>query len=188
MFLGALSGFTIAVTADRRAEEQAELIARRGGEVLLGPVIRTLPLGGESGLVRSTEALIADPPELVVLSTALGVRGWFSGAEGLGLDGDLLESLGRAEVLVRGPKARGASLTAGLEVDWSAPNATYAEVIEYLSPRPTPTAPRCGWHSNSTARPGRCWRARFAISDTRSSRCRSITGNFPRISVPPNAS
>jgi uroporphyrinogen-III synthase len=64
------------------------------------------------------------------------VRGWFSGAEGLGLDGDLLESLGRAEVLVRGPKARGASLTAGLEVDWSAPNATYAEVIEYLSARP----------------------------------------------------
>lgn len=135
VFLGALSGFTIAVTADRRAEEQAELIARRGGEVLLGPVIRTMPLGDEAGLAEATASLVAEPPDVVVLSTALGVRGWVSGAEGLGIADDLLASLGGAEVLARGPKAAGAALTAGLHVDWTTPTATYAEMVDRLAAR-----------------------------------------------------
>lgn len=137
MFLGALSGFTIAVTADRRAEEQAELIARRGGEVLFGPVIKTSPLSDESRLAAATAELLDDPPDLVVLSTALGVRGWFSGAEGLGIDDRLLAVLDDAEVLARGPKAAGAALTIGLTVDWQTPNATYAELVEHLAARAT---------------------------------------------------
>ena len=57
--LGSLSGYTVAITADRRWEEQAELIERRGGSVLHGPVIRTLPLADEAGLREATRALIA---------------------------------------------------------------------------------------------------------------------------------
>lgn len=135
MFAGALSGFKIAVTADRRAEEQAELIARRGGEVVFGPVIRTLPLGEEAGLAEATAALLDQPPDIVVLSTAVGVRGWVSAAEALGLDDRLLATLGRAEVLARGPKAGGAALTVGLRVDWQAPTATYQEIVHELTSR-----------------------------------------------------
>jgi uroporphyrinogen-III synthase len=134
--LGALAGYTIAVTADRRSEEQAELIERRGGTVLAGPVIRTLPLADEDGLRQATERLIACPPDVLVLCTALGVRGWFSAAESLGLDAALLGALERSEVVVRGPKAAGAALTAGLEVTWQTPGATYAEVVDHLATRP----------------------------------------------------
>lgn len=132
MILGALSGFTIAVTADRRAEEQAQLIARRGGEVQFGPVIRTKPLGDEARLAEVTASLVARPPDVVVLSTAVGVRGWISGAEGLGVADDLLAALDGAQVLARGAKAAGAALTAGLHVDWTTPSATYTEVVDHL--------------------------------------------------------
>lgn len=135
MVIGALSGFKIAVTADRRAEEQAELISRRGGEVVFGPVIRTLPLGEEAGLAEATAALLDQPPDIVVLSTAVGVRGWVSAAEGLGIDDRLLATLGGAEVLARGPKAGGAALTVGLRVDWQAPTATYQEMVQKLASR-----------------------------------------------------
>lgn len=137
VFLGALSGFTVAITADRRAEEQAELISRRGGEVLCGPVIKTLPLSDETRLAATTAAVLDDPPDVVVLSTALGVRGWFSGAEGLGIAEQLRDVLDAGDVLVRGPKAAGAALTVGLSIDWQTPNATYAELVDHLSARPT---------------------------------------------------
>lgn len=135
MFLGALSGFTIAVTADRRAEEQAELIARRGGEVMLGPVIKTLPLADEASLDLAMRRLVVDPPDIVVLSTALGVRGWFSAAESLGLDDELSRVIDAAEVMARGPKATGAALTYGVAADWQASSATYREIIELLASR-----------------------------------------------------
>lgn len=133
---GALSGFTIAVTADRRREEQAELIERRGGTVLHGPVIRTLPLSDEGALRSATEALLAHPPDIVVLCTALGVRGWSSATESLGVHDALLDALAGSDVVVRGPKAAGAAFTAGLAVTWQTPAATYAEVIEHLAGRP----------------------------------------------------
>lgn len=137
MFLGALSGFTVAVTADRRAEEQAQLIARRGGEVTFGPVIKTKPLADEAALEEATRQLLIDPPDVAVLSTALGVRGWFSAVEALGLADDLSQVLDAAEVIVRGPKASGAALTAGVDVDWQATSATYREIVEYMAARPT---------------------------------------------------
>lgn len=133
MFVGALSGFRVAITADRRAEEQAELISRRGGETLLGPVIRTLPLGDEDDLLDATREIIADPPDVVVLATALGVRGWCSSAEGLDLLDDLREVLSVARVVARGPKASGAATTYGIDVDWVTPNATYAELVDHLA-------------------------------------------------------
>ena len=137
VLLGALSGYTIAITADRRREEQAELIERRGGSVLFGPVIRTLPLADEVGLRAATEALIDQPPDVVVLCTAIGVRGWATATESLGLHDGLLDALGSADVVVRGPKAAGAAVTAGLAVTWQTPGATYTEVLEHLASRPT---------------------------------------------------
>ena len=80
-----LSGFTIGLTADRRADEQASLFERRGATVLHGPSIRTLALGSDGPLRTATDAAIARRPSVVVANTGLGVRSWFSAAEGWGL-------------------------------------------------------------------------------------------------------
>lgn len=137
---GALSGFRVGITADRRAEEQAELIARRGGETVLAPVIRTSPLGDETLTIEATRRIIAEPPDVVVFATALGVRGWCSSAEGLDLLDDLREAFGPAEVLARGPKASGAATTYGIDVDWVTPTATYDELLGRLASSVATTA------------------------------------------------
>ena len=131
--LGALAGYTIAVTADRRADEQIELLERRGARVVHGPTIRTLPLDDDAVLDRVTRSLIDRPPDHVVLTTAIGVRSWHAWAESNDLGRPLHTALSQATVITRGPKARGAAVTLDLEVAWSAPGSRIAEVVHHLS-------------------------------------------------------
>jgi len=127
-----LAGFTVGVTADRRADEQAELLRRRGAEVVHGPVIRTLPLADGPALDAATEALIAEPPDTLVALTGLGVRSWFEAADGRGRGDALRDRLAAATVVARGPKAAGALATVGLEAGWRAPGESSAEVVAHL--------------------------------------------------------
>jgi uroporphyrinogen-III synthase len=129
MKMGPLAGYTVGVTADRRAEEQAQLLERRGARVIHGPTIRTLPLAEEAALRVATESVIAEPPDVVVLITGLGTRGWFAAAESLGMGEPLHAALLPATIYARGPKAAGAAITAGLEVAWKAPNALASEIV-----------------------------------------------------------
>jgi uroporphyrinogen-III synthase len=133
----ALSGFTVGVTADRRWQEQAEMLRRRGAEVIHGPSIRTVPLAADEGVRTATEQLVARPPDLVIAHTGIGMRSWLALADCHGLGDSLIEALAGAEVLARGPKAAGAALSAGLEVVWRAPTETMAEVIEHVLARPS---------------------------------------------------
>src|SRR3546814_9717269 len=55
LVLGSLDGFTVGITADRRADEQAALFERRGASVVLGRSIRTLPIGDDDDLRTVTE-------------------------------------------------------------------------------------------------------------------------------------
>ena len=143
MTLGPLAGFTVAVTADRRAEEQTTLLTRLGATVLHAPVIRTRPLDGADGVRAATEAVIARPPDVLVLITALGVRGWFNAADSLGLGDQLRTALSGPTssgapapvVLARGPKAAGAALSHGLDVSWQAPDARSSDVLAKLRSR-----------------------------------------------------
>ncbi len=127
-----LAGFGVGVTADRRAEEQAEMFRRRGAEVMLGPAVRTLPFGRESAIREATAALIAQPPDVLIANTGIGIRSWFGAAEGMGLGVALISALAGTRILARGAKAAGAVLTAGLDVAWRSPNETLAEAVDLL--------------------------------------------------------
>ncbi|MGQ0434912.1 MAG: uroporphyrinogen-III synthase [Microthrixaceae bacterium] len=111
-----LDGFTVGITADRRSDEQASLFERRGAAVMLGPAIRTLPLGEDDGLRAATEDIIASPPDALVANTGLGIRSWFGAAESWDLGDALLGALASARVYARGPKAAGAVHSLGIEV------------------------------------------------------------------------
>jgi len=133
--LGPLTGFTVGVTACRRADEQIQLLERKGATVVHGAAIQTHPLVAEAELAAATRAVVEDPPDFTLLSTGIGVRAWFEAAESLDLAGHLLDALGRSVVLARGPKANGAAVTNGLAVDWLAPNGWAAELVEELARR-----------------------------------------------------
>ncbi|WP_435245772.1 uroporphyrinogen-III synthase [Streptomyces sp. NRRL F-5630] len=129
---GPLSGFTVAVTADRRAEDLLALLRRRGARVLHGPAMRTVPLEDDAELRKVTGELLARPPHLVIGTTAVGLRGWFAAAEGWGMGAGLSEVLRGARLLARGPKVKGALRGAGLTEEWSPASESMAEVLDHL--------------------------------------------------------
>lgn len=127
-----LDGFTIVLTSDRRSEEFAAALARRGATVLRAPMLRIVPTGEDAVLEAATQRLVDNPPDDVVVTTAIGFRGWIEAADAHGQAEDLLRVLGSARILARGPKGRGAIRAAGLSEAWSAASETTVEVVEHL--------------------------------------------------------
>jgi uroporphyrinogen-III synthase len=127
-----LAGFTVALTSDRRSEELIAAFTRRGAEVLHAPTLRIVPLVDDHELRQATHTVITNPPDDVIVTTAIGFRGWIEGADAAGLATDLLKVLGEARLLARGPKARGAIRAAGLVEAWAATSETTDEVVEKL--------------------------------------------------------
>lgn len=134
--LGPLEGFTVAVTADRRAGEQAELLERRGARVVHGACIRTLAVSEGPAMEEATHSLVAWPPDYVIANTGIGMRGWFAGAASWGIEDDLARALSSARVLARGPKAVGAAAAIGLPVWWRDPDEQLAGVVRRLLAEP----------------------------------------------------
>lgn len=130
-----LRGFVVGVTADRRSAEQIDLLARWGASVLHAPMVRTHPFAGDRQTADAIAALVADPPDVTVLTTGIGVRSWLDAADALGRTEALVDALGRSTVVARGPKAHGAAVTAGLSVAWQPAGATGAEVVAELHRR-----------------------------------------------------
>ncbi|ARF55544.1 uroporphyrinogen-III synthase [Streptomyces gilvosporeus] len=128
----ALDGFTVGVTAARRAEELGALLERRGAQVMHAPALRIVPLPDDTELLAATKDLIAHAPDVVVATTAIGFRGWIEAAEGWGLGEALLARLAGVELLARGPKVRGAIRAAGLNEKWSPASESMAEVLDRL--------------------------------------------------------
>ncbi|MEH1012187.1 uroporphyrinogen-III synthase [Micromonospora sp. CPCC 206060] len=133
---GELAGFTIGVTADRRRDELAALLERRGARVVLAPALRIVPLADDSELRAATRACLARPPDILMANTGIGMRGWLEAAEGWGLAEPLRDALSGAYIVARGPKARGAIRAAGLLDQWSPDSESCEEVIEHLVRRP----------------------------------------------------
>ncbi|MFE2091730.1 uroporphyrinogen-III synthase [Streptomyces sp. NPDC059460] len=129
---GPLAGFTVGVTAARRAEELGTLLERRGATVLHAPALRIVPLADDSELLAATKELIDHVPDVVVATTAIGFRGWIEAADGWGIGDQLLDRLRGVELLARGPKVKGAVRAAGLTEAWSPGSESMAEVLDRL--------------------------------------------------------
>ncbi|MFG3150466.1 uroporphyrinogen-III synthase [Streptomyces sp. NPDC048219] len=129
---GPLAGFTVGVTAARRADELGALLQRRGAAVLHAPALRIVPLADDSELLAATKQLIDQAPDVVVATTAIGFRGWVEAADGWGLGDALLARLRTVELLARGPKVKGAVRAAGLTERWSPSSESMAEVLDRL--------------------------------------------------------
>ncbi|WP_069742714.1 uroporphyrinogen-III synthase [Streptomyces sp. EN23] len=129
---GPLAGFTVGVTAARRAEELGTLLKRRGAAVLHAPALRIVQLADDSELLAATKELIGHSPDVAVATTAIGFRGWIEAADGWGIGDALLETLRGVELLARGPKVKGAIRAAGLSEAWSPGSESMAEVLDRL--------------------------------------------------------
>jgi len=127
-----LVGFTIGVTAARRADELRAMLERRGATVQHGPALRIVPLSDDAELAAATRSLIDEPPDITVATTGIGLRGWIAAADGWGIGDDLLAALGSSRLIARGPKARGAIRASGLLDEWSPPSESSPEMVGHL--------------------------------------------------------
>jgi uroporphyrinogen-III synthase len=127
-----LTGYRIAVTSARRAEELSALLRRNGAEVCSAPAINMIALPDDDELHGNTEALIATPPDILVAHTGIGMRGWLAAAEGWGVANQLIAALSSARIVARGPKATGALRSAGLHEEWSPKSESSTELLKYL--------------------------------------------------------
>ncbi|MER7080790.1 uroporphyrinogen-III synthase [Saccharopolyspora kobensis] len=130
-----LRGFTVGVTAERKAEEIGALLARRGARVVFGAAMHTVPLPEDGELAAATAEVLAAPVDHVVAITGIGFRGWFEAAEHAGAGERLRAHLSSAEVAARGAKARGAVRGAGLVESFTSPSEESAEVLAHLLER-----------------------------------------------------
>jgi uroporphyrinogen-III synthase len=128
--LEALEGFTVGVTADRRWEQQADLLSRRGATILHGPTLATHYLAETAALMGAT-AEVAAGVDLTVVTTGIGVRAWFDAAETSGVAEELRRAVGSSRILCRGPKAAAALQVAGVE---TAPLSVSESLSELLVP------------------------------------------------------
>lgn len=127
-----LAGFQVGVTSDRRSAELIEALRRRGAGVLHAPALRIAPVEEDHQLVEDTRAVLAAAPDVTVVTTAYGMRRWLQSADAAGLGEELLATLGRSRVFVRGPKARGAVRAAGLDDDGISPDERTAGAVDLL--------------------------------------------------------
>jgi uroporphyrinogen-III synthase len=131
----ALCGYTIGVTADRRRDELAGQLERRGARVVVAPALRIVPLADDTELRTATRACLETAPDVVLVNTGIGVRGWLEAADGWGLGEPLRGVLSRAYLIARGPKARAALRSAGLRDRWSPQGESHEEVVDHLAGR-----------------------------------------------------
>ncbi|GAA2686125.1 uroporphyrinogen-III synthase [Actinoplanes palleronii] len=131
----ALSGYTIGVTSDRRRDELAGLLESRGARIVLAPALRIVPIADDAELRAATRACLDTPPDIVLVNTGIGMRGWLEAAEGWGLAEPLRAVLSRSYLVARGPKARAAVHAAGLQDQWTPDGEGYEEVVEHLTAR-----------------------------------------------------
>ncbi|MGI9824045.1 uroporphyrinogen-III synthase [Agromyces sp. Marseille-Q5079] len=132
-----LAGFRIGVTSDRRSADLIDALARRGATVIHAPTLRMTNALSDDPVIADTRAIIDARPDVLLATTAYGVRRWFEVADAAGLGEDLLDALAETAILVRGPKARGGIRAAGLnDVGMSAQETTESLIDEVLANYP----------------------------------------------------
>jgi uroporphyrinogen-III synthase len=124
-----LAGWTVAITADRRAPEQAELLQRRGADVVLAPLVHARPMA-EGAIRGATDELLRAPIDLVIATSAVGLRTWLAMAWTWDLGDRVLATLRGTTVIARGSKVAGVLVGEDLTVDWDRSADTLAEILE----------------------------------------------------------
>jgi len=131
-----LAGFHIGVTAARKAEEQVEMLERRGAKVTWAPALSADPHRvDEVALREATERVLAGPIDIFIATTGVGMKAWFEACDDWGLVDALIQVISGAEILARGPKSVGALRARGLRELWTPESEEFDDVLRHLRGR-----------------------------------------------------
>lgn len=128
-----MRGKTIALLESRLSTQLADLVRKNGGHPVSAPALREEPDIDLKRIHDLVHEWAHTPPDIFILQTGVGTRALFSAADSLSLTSNLLATLERAQVVVRGPKPTAALRARNVRIDLSAADPyTTAEVLREL--------------------------------------------------------
>jgi len=105
MTVPSFQGLRVLVLESRRARELASIVTSYGGQPLVAPSMREVPLESNVVAVAFAEALVRGEFDVVLLLTGVGTRALVDVVERvLGTSQPFLDALRRTKVVARGPK------------------------------------------------------------------------------------
>ncbi|MEX0716336.1 MAG: uroporphyrinogen-III synthase [Planctomycetaceae bacterium] len=117
----------------RRAAEMRTLIEKHGGDARVAPSMREVPLGENAAAFAFADELFAGRIDVVVFMTGVGARTLLDTVETRHDRRAFLDALGRAEIVVRGPKPTAVLREWGVRIDHRVPEPnTWRELLATL--------------------------------------------------------
>src|SRR5258706_5497006 len=126
-----LRGLRVAITGERRAEEQAALVRTLGGVPFVCPTVRVTWQEDTAEAQRWLDTLLAGVDDAVFM-TGMGAARLLAHAEQAGRLDDAVQRLREVRVVVRGSKARPVLGRHGVEVDLNPKPSTSEGVLAAL--------------------------------------------------------
>src|SRR5437016_6889175 len=102
--MSGFAGLRVLTLESRRAPELAKLISTYGGEPIVAPAMREVPLESNREALSFAAALLAGEFDMVIFLTGVGARSILSVVETAYKRHDYIASLQRVKVVARGPK------------------------------------------------------------------------------------
>jgi len=133
-----LTGYRVAVAAERRAPAVAAALSAAGARVAVTQVTSVVPQPDQDLLAAATHAVVAGRVDELVVSSAYGFRSWLGLAGRLGLAGPLVAALRDARLLARNAAAADSLREVGLREVWSTAASSTVDLLRYLLANPVP--------------------------------------------------
>src|SRR5882762_1319796 len=102
--MSGFAGMRVLALESRRAAELAKLIASYGGQPMVAPSMREVPLESNKEALTFAARLLAGECDMVVFLTGVGTRTLRGAVEKVHDRGAYVAALRRVTVLARGPK------------------------------------------------------------------------------------
>jgi uroporphyrinogen-III synthase len=131
--MSGLTGLRVLALESRRAAELAKLISTYGGEAVIAPAMREVPLDSNTEALSFADALLAGQFDIVIFLTGVGTRAILSVAETKYRREDFIAALQRVRVVPRGPKPIAALRELGVTPSLTVPEPnTWRELLQTL--------------------------------------------------------
>jgi len=128
-----LEGLKVVSFESRRCREMAALIRNYGGEPIVAPSMRELPLEQNTAALEFMRDLKAGKIDVVIFLTGVGARTLIEAVSAVYSRDDLAKTLGRATLVARGPKPVAALKEIGLAPQIAVPEPnTWKEILAAL--------------------------------------------------------
>jgi uroporphyrinogen-III synthase len=127
------NGLTVASFESRMAVEIARLIERHGGNPLVTPALREIPLDDNSAALKFGVRLTTERVDLLILLTGVGTTALFDLLKARYPWSSIVAALKQTAIVARGPKPVAALKTFGLQPTLTVPEPnTWVDIISTL--------------------------------------------------------